>query len=138
MLRLFVPDVFATSAHYTYPQSRKTGLAKTDTKQKESNREGKNKKKGGMQQQHLQTKRKNKKQKQKISIIKTTLIIHLSSHNHHPNQENQTNDPESKSRIPLRTDAVLFQPGQCIDGDAADVVVVDVAVAVGVYVALFC
>jgi hypothetical protein len=37
----------------------------------------------------------------------------------------------------LRANAVLFQPGQCIDGDAADVVVVDVAVAVGVYVALF-
>jgi hypothetical protein len=80
----------------------------------------------------------NKTEKQnKKSIIKTTLIIHLSSHNHHPDQENQSDNPESECSIPLRTDTVLFQPGQCIDGDAADVVVVDVAVAVGVYVALF-
>lgn len=76
-------------------------------------------------------------QKSKKSIIKTTLVIHLSSHNHHPDQENQSDDPESKCRIPLRTDGVLFQPSQGIDGDAADVVVVDVAVAVGGYIALY-
>jgi hypothetical protein len=87
-------------------------------------------------QNHNATQKKKRKVETKKSIIKTTLIIHLSSHNHHPNQENQTDNPESESRIPLRADAVLFQPGQCIDGDAADVVVVDVAVAVGVYVAL--
>jgi hypothetical protein len=75
--------------------------------------------------------------KTKESIIKTTLIIHLSSHNHHPDQKDQTDNPESECGIPLRTNTVLFQPGQSIDGDAADVVVVDVAVAVGVYVALF-
>jgi hypothetical protein len=31
----------------------------------------------------------------------------------------------------------LLQPSQCIDRDATDIVVVDVAVAVGVYIALF-
>ena len=70
------------------------------------------------------------------SIIKTTLVIHLSSHDHHPNQKHQSNDPESECSIPLRTDTVLFKPSQCIDGHATDVVVVDVAVAVGIYVAL--
>jgi hypothetical protein len=80
--------------------------------------------------------RKSKRRKNQ-SIIKTTLVIHLSSHNHHPDQENQSDNPESKCRIPLRTNGVLFKPSQGIDGDAADVVVVDVAVTVGGYIALY-
>ena len=58
------------------------------------------------------------------------LVIHLRSHNHHPDQEDQSDNPESESGVPLRTDGVLFQPGEGVDADAADVVVVYVAVAV--------
>jgi hypothetical protein len=92
----------------------------------------------GMQQNQESTAQENpqRKKKQK-SIIITTLIIHLRSHNHHPNQKDQSNDPESECSIPLRANTVLLKPSQCIDGDATDVVVVDVAVAVGVYIALF-
>ena len=66
------------------------------------------------------------------SIIMTaTLIIYLRSCDHHPDEEDQSDDPESKSRVPLTADGVLFQPSQRVDRDTADVVVVYVAVAVG-------
>jgi hypothetical protein len=74
---------------------------KSQKKEKDKN---KNKKKGVLHKK----KSKNKGADAKKSIIKTTLVIHLSSHNHHPNQENQTDDPESKSSIPLRADTVLL------------------------------
>jgi hypothetical protein len=90
-----------------------------------------------MTKQKSQKKQKQKGKKRIKSIIITALIIHLRSHNHHPNQKHQSDDPESECSIPLRADTVLFQPSQCIDRDATDVVVVDVAVAVGVYIALF-
>lgn len=72
----------------------------------------------------------------KESIIRTAPVIYLSSHNHHPDQKHQTDDPESKCGVPLRTDGILLQPSQSVDRYAADVIVVDVAVAVGGYIAL--
>lgn len=114
-------------------KARKSSETKDTTTQKEQQE-----KKGGMQQETkiCEPLNEKKKKKSKKSIIRTAPVIHLSSHNHHPDQKHETDNPESKCRVPLRTYRVLLQPSQSIDRDATNIIVVDVAVAVGGYIAL--
>lgn len=74
-----------------------------------------------------------KEEEEKCSSVSITtplhLLIYLSGHDDHPDQEDESNDPECKDSIPFVADCVLFQPGERVEGDAVDFVVRDVGIA---------
>lgn len=67
------------------------------------------------------------------SIGEASIIpINLISHNHHPKQEDGPDQHKTPSREPGLTNTPLHEPSEGIEGLAADVVAVDVEVAVAV------
>lgn len=75
------------------------------------------------------TEKKRKKEVESIEASPLHLRIYLRSHDDHPDQKDESDDPEGENGVPFVANGVLFQPCQGIEGYTMDFVICDVGVA---------